>query len=95
MAIDSENIQETQPAIEAKRSPWWAIALAMLITVGMNAVIPYTHHYMHTISLVEGMIPMGIFIPFLVLVFVVNPLLRILGAPLQPWELIFIFAVDL
>ena len=36
---------------------------------------------------------MGIFMPFLVLIFVVNPVLRALGCALQPWELIFIFAV--
>ncbi|MDP6039779.1 MAG: hypothetical protein QGG64_14605 [Candidatus Latescibacteria bacterium] len=93
MAVSSDNINESQPAIDTARSPWWAIALAVFITVAMNAVIPYTHHYMHTISLVEGMIPMGIFMPFLVLIFIVNPLLRMLGCSLQPWELIFIFAV--
>ena len=76
-----------------RRSPWWAIATGVSITVAINAVIPYTHHYMHTISLVEGMIPMGILMPFLVLIFVVNPVLRALGCALQPWELIFIFAV--
>ncbi len=92
MPIHSEGI-DLNPAINAQRSPWWAIALAVLITVAMNAVIPYTHHYMHTISLVEGMIPMGILMPFLVLVFIVNPVLRALGCPLQAWELIFIFAV--
>ncbi len=76
-----------------RRSPWWAIATGVSITVAINAVIPYTHHYMHTISLVEGMIPMGILMPFLVLIFLVNPVLRALGCALQPWELIFIFAV--
>ena len=36
---------------------------------------------------------MGIFMPFLVLIFIVNPTLRAMGCALQPWELIFIFAV--
>ena len=91
MSVQTTDIQEPQPLTQ--RSPWWAIALAVLITVSINAIIPYTHHYMHTISLVEGMIPMGIFMPFLVLIFIVNPVLRALGYALQPWELIFIFAV--
>ena len=34
---------------------------------------------------------MGILMPFLVLIFIVNPVLRALGHALQPWELIFIF----
>ena len=91
VSVQTTDIQDPQPLTQ--RSPWWAIALAVLITVSINAIIPYTHHYMHTISLVEGMIPMGILMPFLVLIFIVNPALRALGCALQPWELIFIFAV--
>jgi hypothetical protein len=36
---------------------------------------------------------MGVLMPFLILVFVVNPVLRILGVSLKPWELIFVFGV--
>ena len=92
MATEPEDVRESQYDIDTQRSPWWAIALAVLITVGINTAIPYTHHYMHTISLVEGMIPMGVLMPFLVLIFVLNPVLRIFGYHLQPWELIIIFA---
>ena len=62
MASRPESIHPN-PAPHDRRSPWWAIVIAVSITVGINAVIPYTHHYMHTISLVKGMIPMGILMP--------------------------------
>ncbi len=75
-------------------TPWRSIALASLLTVGLNAVIPYTQFKVHTISLVEGMIPMGVLMPFLVLVFLVNPLLRAFGAGLRPYELIVVFSVS-
>lgn len=91
MAIAHNTHQVTKPAPE--RSPAWAVALAVLITVGINAAIPYTQHYMRTISLVEGMIPMGVFMPFLVLVFIANPILRAWGIGLRPWELVFVFGV--
>ena len=42
-------------AIDGQQSSWRSIAIAIFLTVGINAIIPYTHHYMHTISLVEGM----------------------------------------
>ena len=82
-------------AIDGQQSSWRSIAIAIFLTVGINAIIPYTHHYMHTISLVEGMIPMGVLMPFLILVFVVGPILRALGKEwrLGPWELIVIFSV--
>lgn len=77
-------------------SSWRSIAVAVFLTVGINAAIPYTHHYMHTISLVEGMIPMGVLMPFLLLVFVVNPILQAIGWRLhfQPWELTVIFSIS-
>ena len=80
--------------LAGERSSWRSIALALAITVGVNAAIPYTHHYMHTISLVEGMIPMGVLMPFLLLVFVVNPVLKLFGRELRlrPWELVVVFA---
>ena len=83
MALENEDLTEAQAQPDG-RSPWWAIALAVVITVGMNTAIPYTHHYMHTISLVEGMIPMGVLMPFLVLLFVLNPVLRLGGFHLRP-----------
>ncbi len=72
------------------------LLIASALTVGMNAVIPYTQHVVRTISLVRGMIPMGVLMPFLLLVFVVNPLLKKvgLGQGLRPWELIAVFAVS-
>lgn len=72
------------------------ILIASGLTVGINAFIPYTQHVVRTISLVEGMIPMGVLMPFLLLLCVVNPLLRglRLGTPLQPWELVAVFSVS-
>jgi hypothetical protein len=89
--------QQTESLPEPRsRSPLRSIALASILTVGINAAIPYTHHYMHTISLVEGMMPMGVLMPFLLLVFVVNPLLKLFGegVQLEPWELIVVFSVS-
>ena len=42
---------------------WRPIWIAVLLTVGMNAIIPYTQHRLESISLLEGMIPLGIFPP--------------------------------
>ena len=40
--------------------------------------------------------PMGVLMPFLLLIFVVNPLLKMFGKGLQlePWELIIVFSVS-
>jgi len=88
--------QITRLTAPSSRSSIRSIAIASLITVGINAVIPYTHHYMHTISLVEGMMPMGVLMPFLLLIFVVNPILKLFGkgVQLEPWELIVVFSVS-
>jgi len=98
MASDRSDSLFSEPLSEAagkQQSSWRSIVIAIVLTVGINAFIPYTHHYMHTISLVEGMIPMGVLMPFLVLVFVVGPILRAMGKEwrLGPWELIVIFSV--
>jgi hypothetical protein len=79
-----------------KRSSLRSIAIASFLTVAINALIPYTHHYMHTISLVEGMMPMGVLMPFLLLIFVVNPVLKQFGKgmELEPWELVIVFSVS-
>ena len=79
-----------------RRSTFRSIALASFLTVGLNALIPYTHHYMHTISLVESMMPMGVLMPFFLLIFVVNPVLKLFGKGLQlePWELLLVFSVS-
>ena len=63
--------------VDETGSSWRALLLAIAVTAIMNAVVPLTHYGLHTISLLEGMIPLSIFLPFIVLVFVVNPLLRV------------------
>lgn len=41
------------------------------------------------------MIPIGVIVPFLVLVFVVNPLVKLLRrGPVRPWELVTVFSVS-
>ena len=94
MAEHQEQIQHR--AEPSKRSSIRSIAIASLLTVAINAIIPYTHHYMHTISLVEGMMPMGVLMPFLLLVFLVNPILKAFGKGIQlePWELVVVFTVS-
>jgi len=71
------------------------LCLGVVLTVSVNALIPYTQHAARTISLVEGMIPMGVLMPFLLLVFVVNPLIQRIGRGLRmtTGELLAIFAV--
>ena len=85
------------PGTEAEvGSSFRTILIASGLTVGLNAVIPYTQQVARTISLVEGMIPIGVLLPFLLLVFVVNPLMAAfrLGNRLQPWELVAVFSVS-
>ncbi|MBT5830810.1 MAG: hypothetical protein HOH77_11530, partial [Candidatus Latescibacteria bacterium] len=96
--MPSQNaIQSHQPTIHAPTQPsvWRSILLAIAITLALNAVIPYIQHTLHTVSIVEGMIPMGVLMPFFVLVFIVNPILR-LAAPqhhLRTWELVIIASI--
>ncbi len=80
--------------VDETRSSWGAILIAIAVTAIMNAVVPLTHYGLHTISLLEGMISLSIFLPFIVLVFIVNPLLRVTtGKYLRGWELVLIFSV--
>jgi len=76
-------------------SLWRAAVIALLLAVGVNLLVPYTQHRMATVSLLDGMLPLGIFLPFLVLLFLINPLLRLIspGSALESWELVFIFIV--
>jgi len=72
-----------------------AVVFAIVLAVAVNAVVPYTQHAILTTSLLEGMMPLGIFLPFVVLVLAVNPLSRLVfGRPLFSGpELVFVFAV--
>ena len=72
------------------------VALGLTLAVGINAIIPYTQHAVRTTSLVESTIPMGVLIPFLILTFLVNPVLGKFGNRLQftPRELVVAFAVS-
>lgn len=51
------------------------VILGLILAVGVNALIPYTQHVLRSTSLVESTIPMGVLIPFLFFVFIVNPVL--------------------
>jgi len=72
-----------------------ALLVAPLLAVAINCVVPFTQHAIVTTSLLEGMMPLGIFLPFIVLVFALNPLARLLSGRtiFSGRELIFIFAV--
>jgi len=74
---------------------WPAVVAAVALAVALNCLVPYTQHAIVTTSLLEGMMPLGIFLPFVVLVFVLNPLMRLLrGRSLfNGRECVFIFAV--
>jgi hypothetical protein len=89
--------QEVTPdelLIDEGGSSWRALLIAIAVTAIMNAVVPLTHYRLHTISLLEGMIPLSIFLPFIVLAFIVNPLIRVItGKYLRGWELVLIFSV--
>ena len=80
---------------EPRQSISRSIGLAVILTLGINAVIPYIQHALHTVSLVEGMIPMGVLMPFLLLIFVINPILRLFSSSrcLRPHELIVIVSI--
>ena len=74
---------------------WPAVVTAVALAVVLNAVVPYTQHAIVTTSLLEGMMPLGIFLPFVVLVFAVNPLVRLVRGRVlfSGRECVFIFAV--
>ena len=87
----------TSPETETESgSRFRTILIASGLTVGLNTLIPYTQQVARTISLVEGMIPIGVLLPFLLLVLLVNPLMATfrLGSRLQPWELVAVFSVS-
>ena len=69
------------------------MATAIGLAVALNALVPYTQEAIDTTSLLEGMMPLGIFLPFIVLVFLLNPLSQLLGGVvrhadhgLSPWK---------
>jgi hypothetical protein len=71
------------------------IALGLTLAVGVNAIIPYTQHALRITSLVESTIPMGVLIPFLFVVFVVNPILSRFGnRKFTARELVVAFAIS-
>jgi hypothetical protein len=71
------------------------IALGLTLAVGVNAIIPYTQHAIRTTSLVESTIPMGVLIPFLFFVFIINPILgRFSNLRFTSRELVVAFAIS-
>jgi len=72
------------------------IAAGLTIGIGINLLIPYTRNIIRTTSLVESTIPMGVLIPFLILVFILNPLLASIRKSwvLSSRDLIVAFAVS-
>lgn len=88
-ASPSADLTTSAPGIR-----WRAVLCALLLAAAINCVVPITQHALVTTSLLEGMMPLGIFLPFIVLVFAANPLTRLVsGRPLfSGRELIFIFA---
>lgn len=89
--------QSPHLAIQPDTEPpvWRSVLFAIAITLSINSVIPYIQHTLHTVSLVEGMIPMGVLMPFFILVFVINPILHKLTPKyhLRTWELIIIASI--
>ncbi len=80
--------------VEEAGSSWRALLIAIVVTVAMNAFVVLTTQSFHTLCLVSGMLPLGVFLPFIVLAFIVNPLIRVTtGKYLQGWELVLIFSV--
>jgi hypothetical protein len=85
----------TRPSnVEGQAIRWRATATALLLAVAINLLVPYTEQALVTTSLLEGMMPLGIFLPFLLLVFFLNPLAQLLSgrALFSGRELLFIFA---
>jgi hypothetical protein len=88
--IGAVSIGQAQSAIR-----WRATFVAIALAVATNSIVPYTQDAIVTTSLLEGMMPLGIFLPFILLVFVLNPLVHlVIGRRLfSGRELVFIFAV--
>jgi hypothetical protein len=84
----------TDPAAGEQAIRYRAAATALLVAVAINLLVPYTEQALVTTSLLEGMMPLGVFLPFLVLIFCLNPLTRLLSgrALFSGRELLFIFA---
>ncbi|KPJ62731.1 MAG: hypothetical protein AMS15_02950 [Planctomycetes bacterium DG_23] len=75
-------------------TPWPALLIAIVVTVAMNALVAVTTQSLRTLCLMSGMLPLGVFLPFIVLAFIVNPLIRAAtGRYLHGWELVLIFSV--
>ena len=80
--------------VEEGGTSWRALLIAIVLTVAMNAFVAVAYHSLHSTSLISGMLPLGVFLPFIVLVFIINPLLRVTtGRYLRGWELVLIFSV--
>ena len=95
MALPTTSLHQPTKRVASDPSVWRPVLLAIVMALILNAVIPYIQHTLHTVSLVEGMIPMGVLMPFFILVFILNPILRkcIPKYHLRPWELVIIASI--
>lgn len=75
--------------------PLRAIVLGLALALAINLVIPYTAHSLGSSSMTAGHIHMGVLIPYLALVLVVNVVLRLLvpRAALRSGELVVVFTI--
>ncbi len=74
-----------------------ALLIGVLLAVGINLVVPYTAHSLHSSSMTAGHIHMGVLIPYLFLVLGLNVVLRLISrrAALSAAELVVVFTVML
>ena len=75
---------------------WRSMTLGILLVGVVNVGAPYAKYILHSSLLACDYLPMGVMLPFLVVVAIVNPLIKVLRLPpLNPNELAVVFVMSL
>ncbi len=76
---------------------WKSLLIGVLIAVIINIFVPLSAYRVHSSRFVHGQVTTGVLIPFIVLLMVVNPLLRLFGPRigLSRSEMLFVFVMGL
>ena len=94
MALEQSQIDSS--VVSACALTWRSVSLGLLLVCLENVGAPYAKYILHSTLWACDYLPFGVMLPFLVVVAVVNPVIKAVGArPLEPEELAVTFVMSL
>jgi hypothetical protein len=94
MALTQSQIDTSSATVRALTPR--SVSLGILLVAIVNVGAPYAKYILHSSLLACDYLPFGVMLPFLLVITVVNPLIKTIGArPLIPEELAVIFVMSL